>query len=736
MKKFILSLFIFIFLIGGYNSDASSYAQKCGCCGKGEYVYQNNNWILSGCLCAGPKGSIVALCGSCMKCVDIHCKCGSSDGDQGSQSNQGTTNEHVCSFVQTCNKTHCDTLICSCGRHKNDKACGGGCNSSGSCSHCKVTFCSICKNHTCTHDTKGYCSKPHCTDNVYCSRCVHTCDGDHKFMNNCTEAHCARKICSVSGCGVHDGICGGGHKGENWQSSNGIHSLRCNIMNCNQVISSHTPVWSTANENHMSSCQKCTISEGHTPKWSNFVDTGMTHRRTCTVSIGGSRCPATVSHPANNWTWQAKQAEHNSSESGEIHIQVCTYPGCIITGDWHEWSDNNKWYKTSSEQHTRTCSTCSLTQSRAHDFPNKEIKTDDIEYHYKVCRCLDNDSNYKVLEKHTDADENTDGKGNGYCDDCSKELWRVTISEFNPDTESIDIKVEMFSDYSDKIIFPTKMSYLGNRDVVSESGVYTVYDNTNKDDDESIYIFYFEEPNHEVEVEISDISKIQVAFEKDPPYATTGTVKLKIVARDENGNPIDLRGPGKAWNENVKMVNNGEYTFYEFSMDVSKNGTYVFEIRNSYGKVIKKEEPIDNIVSGFGSVTTTFDTFPNGSIFTHVLVNINNKWTSTAAIENCLKSSVSVYKVDGGETEPINVELKPIEITDKNGDVVTGNILKNGFYYVEVSIGGKGVFASEGTYMVEINETEIKRNSTDTDPLLLIGKNRIEVVVQPFNDLT
>lgn len=706
----------------GYSDNVSVAAAvlSCHCCGAP--VTRTNSGYSYTCACTHLTGPTIAACNWCPKCLNC-CEC-----DNGSQSNQGG---HVCSFLVKCSNTHCNINVCSCGKHRNNATCGGGCKYIA-CNHCSARYCAICNNHSCSCNTNGRCYKPHCTNNVYCSWCGHTCDGDHKYnLTTCNMAHCSDFVCTVAGCNEHkSGQCGGGHVEGNWFLVGESHKLRCSI--CNETIDTHGAVWGAPNAMHTSSCRKCSLTNTHTANWGAYQTIGNMHTSYCTVSVGGSVCPAAMVH-IPTWSGYVK-ADGGGEASSAQHIRRCSVTGCNVVSDGHGFSNSDKWYKVDEEKHRRTCSNCGLTQTLAHNFISRESIDDDIENHYKVCyTCVDdNDVNYRVLERH--VDEEINGRGNGICDLCNKELWRVSISDLNPTNKDITAKVEVFSDYADRIELPNKMIDLYGNEIVSESGFYIISENTDSESGK-YYVFCFETPDVNVPIEITNISKdIYGKVYISPDVATKGEVTLKLVVSDERfDKTIDLKFENESWDSTTY---NSDKDVYELTRTVENNGEYVFYARDSLGNEKEFSVNVNNIVSGFGTVTTTFDAFQHGYIFTDILVNVTQEWILDDAIINCLSSSVYKYKVDGdGIKVPVSGNVNKVQITDEMGNIVTSNILESGIYYVKVAIGGPSVFNDVGTYMVEIMDTKIQRSNGDT-LVTLSGKNRIEVVVQSLNDLT
>lgn len=741
MKKFIVCLFIGLFLLIG-----NSFAETCSCCGGTVKRSGSLPVILKSCpnfcsslsytcskcgkcsrhctcckCCGGTSGSCgcynySSLCSSCGKCL-YHCTCSPSSTSTPSSS-------HTCSFLNYCSKTHCYIKVCSdCGKHKNDATCGGGCNTSGYCKHCSVSYCSICNSHTCRHNSSGYCSKPHCTSRSYCTKCGHSCNGDHEFTKDCGEVHCTDKVCSVSGCNVHkSGACGEGHTNGKWLDVNGKHTRYCGRtdLGCNVIVDTHTPVWGTPNANHISTCMMgCNITSSHEAKWGEYFSSGDKHLRRCTIVVGESTCKATDSH---NPDWSEYQkSDGGGEESGASHLKRCNITDCKLTGYEHRWFDDVKWISIDEQKHKRVCPTCNLTQVLEHNFIERVAINGDIEKHYKVCDlCFDgndSDNKYKTYETHVDAESS--GRGNGICDLCNKELWKVTKSIIKPTREDVVVTVEMFSDYTDKIINPVKMMDEYGNEFVNDSGNYTIEKNGK-------YTFVFECPDRDVIVDIDNISKnVYGKVFITPDTATTGEVTLKLVTSTEGiDKTIDVMFEGEEWKLNTLTL----------EKVVSSNGKYTFYARDSLDNYEEFVVNVDNIVSGFGSVTTTFDVFQNGYIFTDILVNVNQAWISDDMLINCLDGEIYKYKVDGNDSEKSSVSFNKVQIIDSLGNKVTDNILESGTYYLRVAIGGAGVFTDVGTYMIEIKDVTVKKG--DNELITLSGKNRIEVVVQSLNDLT
>lgn len=738
MKKFIVCFFIGLFILIGYgecntcfccgtdigkqilgcSSCSNSKCSSCGMCSRhctccpcckepntgGTLCRSCTNYYVGTNVVSAKNG----ICSTCRKCY-IHCSC-----------------PPTCSFTSTCSKKHCNIKVCSdCGKHKNNATCGGDCNTDGYCNHCSVRYCSICDDHTCTHNSRGYCSKPHCTSRYYCTKCGHSCDGDHKFTKVCGEVHCTGKVCSVTGCNVHEtGICGGGHTNGKWVETNGSHIRYCGRtdLGCNEVVDTHTPIWGTPNSNHISSCMMgCDITYSHTAVWGEYFSNGEKHTRRCTVVVGGSNCQATDFHMPV-WTEYIKSdGGENGDSSGASHLKRCTIDGCKLTGYEHKWSEDVKWISVDEKCHKRVCPTCNLVQTLEHNFIERMAIIGDITNHYKICDlCVisdENDSQYKLFETHVDAESN--GRGNGICDLCNKELWKVTKSIEQPTREDVEVTVEMFSDYSDKIINPIKMVDEYGNEVNSTSGEYTIKKNGQ-------YTFVFECPDRDVVVDIDNISKnVYGKVFITPDTATTGEVTLKLVTSTEGiDKTIDVKFENEQWNDSTLIL----------ERKVSSNGNYKFYAKDSLGNYETFIVNVDNIVSGFGSVTTTFDVFQNGYIFTDILVNVNQAWILDDTLVNCLDGAIYKYKVDGDATIKSPVSFNKVQITDSLGNKVTNKILESGAYYLRVAIGGAGIFSDVGTYMVEIKDVSVKKGN---DTLVtLMGKNRIEVVVQSLNNLT
>ena len=722
MKKFLMCLFIGLFILTGSAFAAS--ASPCNCCGASvtlESYTSNGKPVRTykfSCECyhVGPSCSLCSH-GKCRNC----CSCWNDSGSGGSGSGSGSSG-HICSFLNKCSKTHCDKYICTyCGVHKNNATCGGDCNSNGYCSHCRVWYCSICNRHKCTHNRNGYCSKPHCTSRVYCSKCGHVCNGDHKYGTLiCPEVHCGDFICTVAGCNQHKSVaCGGGHTNGEWTEENGVHNRYCGRtdLGCTTIVDTHSAIWGTPDKTHTSTCMRgCGLTYTHVPKWGEYFKNGSMHTRNCTVTVGDAACQATDTHTPS-WSGYVK-SDNGGEESGASHLRRCTVNGCKLTDGEHTWSNDVKWRKVDEEKHKRECPTCGLTQILNHDFVERITIADDIEKHYKVCAlCVDEEDNkYKAYENH--VDEETNGRGNGICDLCNKELWRVTKSIEVPTNENVIVEVEMFSDYDDKIKLPKKMTDEYGNEFFEESGKYSIEKNGQ-------YTFTFECPDRDVVVDIDNISKnIYGRVLVTPDTATTGRVTLKLVTSTEGiDKTIDVKFENEEW----------QIDTLELEREVSSNGVYTFYAKDSLGNTEVFSVNVSNIVSGFGSVTTTFDVFQNGYVFTDILVNVNQAWILDDALVNCLEGSIYKYKVDGSGLKTA-VGFNKVQIVDSLGNKVTDEVLNSGSYYLRVAIGGTNVFSDVGTYMIEIKDVTIKNGENTL--VTLSGKNRIEVVVQSLNDLT
>lgn len=736
MKKFIVCFFIGLFILIGYGecyntcfccglnienqklSCINCSISKCSTCGLckthctccpccktpntgGELCSSCTNYYIGTNVVSAKNG----ICSKCRKCY-IHCTC-----------------TPTCSFVNTCSKKHCNIKVCSdCGKHKNDATCGGDCNTEGYCSHCSTRYCSICDDHTCTHNSRGYCSKPHCTSRYYCTKCGHSCDGDHKFTKACGEVHCSDNVCSISGCNVHQtGVCGGGHTNGEWKEVNGTHIRYCGRtdLRCSEKITEHSPVWGTPNSNHISTCMMgCELTSSHTPSWGEYFYNGEKHTRKCTVVIGGANCQATDSHEPV-WSEYVK-SDDGGIESGAGHLKRCTVSECNLIGYEHKWTDDVKWISVDEKTHKRVCPTCNLTQVLEHNFIERVAINGDIEKHYKVCDlCFDgndSDNKYKTYETHVDAESN--GRGNGICDLCNKELWKVTKSIEEPTNKDVVVTVTMFSDYEDKIKKPSKMIDEYGNEFINSDGDYTIEKNGQ-------YTFVFESPDRDVIVDVDNISKnVYGKVFVTPDTATTDNVILQLITSKEGiDKTIDVKFEDEAWHKDTLTL----------EKEVSNNGKYWFYAKDSLGNFETFIVSVDNIVSGFGSVTTTFDVFQNGYVFTDILVNVNQAWVLDDVLVNCLSGSIYKYKVDGDGVN-VPVTFNKVQIMDSLGNKINDKVLESGSYYLRVAIGGVDVFKDVGTYMIEIKDVTIKKGEETL--ITLSGKNRIEVVVQSLNDLT
>lgn len=624
-----------------------------------------------------------------------------------------------CSYVSKCPKKHCDVLVCSvCGSHKNDANCGGDCDNNGYCKHCSVTYCSICNDHECVHDKNGYCQKPHCESRIYCSKCGHTCDGDHVYGTlTCSKAHCDILVCTVAGCNEHkDGaLCGGDHNKGEWTINGNDHNRYCGVENCGEVVESHVGIWGAADGNHLSVCVRgCNLTYTHQPVWGEYTQDGSKHSKKCTVTLGGALCQAKVQHDPR-WS-EYQKLDNGGDESGAFHVKKCL--DCGIIGESHGWADDTKWRAINESEHKRTCSICGVSQILPHDFIERRSIDGDLEKHYKICTlCVDDDDNsYGLYEKHVDAE--TDGRGNGVCDLCNKELWSVTKSISVPTNHSVSIEVNMFSAHDDKMKLPSKVTDANGDEILGTNGKYDI-------DRNGKYIFYFECPDRNVMVEVDNISfNIYGRIFATPDTSTTGNVTLKLVTSKEGiDKTIDVKYENEEW-ENDTL---------EIEREVSNNGEYTFYARDSLGNSETYTFYVDNIVSGFGSVTTTFDVFQNGYVFTDILVNVNQAWVTDDALINCLNGSIYKYKVDSDGLKT-NADFNKVQIVDSLGNRVTEQILSSGVYYLRVAIGGSNMFTDVGTYMIEIKDVTVKVGENTL--ITLSGKNRIEVVVQSLNDLT
>lgn len=622
-----------------------------------------------------------------------------------------------------CSQKHCFEKVCSypdCGVHKGVDTCNGGCDQLGECTHCSILYCSKCNDHICTHNIEGYCFKPHCSLRTYCSMCGHVCDGEHKFTTNCPKVHCNKLICYINGCNEHeDGLCGGGHTEGIWFTSGNEHRRYCGVSGCNVELSysTHIPRWDAPNINHTSKCTSCTLTYTHTASWGEYFINGDIHSRLCTIMIGGSACAAIDSH-SPQWS-EYRKFDAGGEPSGASHLKRCLTPNCKITGFEHLWTDEAIWIAISETEHQRKCPTCNLTQTLDHNFVDRVAIDGNIEKHYKICMlCIDNNSRekYKLLEQHMDTE--VEGRGNGVCDLCNKSLWRTYQSITIPTKEDVKLKVEIFSDNEDRIKLPIKMVDEFGNEFTNASGEYIVSKNGD-------YTFVFEAPDRDVIVTVDNISKrIYGMVQILPDTATVGAVKLQLITSKEGiDKTIDVRFEDEVWHLDTLTLEE----------EVLVNGVYNFYARDNLGNSEVFKVNVNNIVSGFGTVTNTYDVFKNGYIYTDILVNVTSEWVPSGdALMNCLNTAIYKTKVDSN-TAPSLVKANKIQIVDEYGNVITSSRLTKGHYYLRVAIGGKDL-SEEGTYMIEVIDVNV--GNSDGKVVQFSGKNRIEVVVRSLNDLT
>lgn len=392
----------------------------------------------------------------------------------------------------------------------------------------------------------------------------------------------------------------------------------------------------------------------------------------------------------------------------------------------HGWT-HEVWYAVDSTQHQRTCSVCGIVQSREHSFFDVEPKdVKDIEKHYSLCTlCVDEDNNqYKLEGYHVDRN-GIGNHGNGICDLCGAELWNITLDEEDWTNQDVTLSAEIFSDYSDQKIYPDSVKDSFGNEILGANGEYKITEN-------GIYQVTFINPNIVIPVTISNIDK-EILGRVYRMLDNDGNISLILKTSNvKTGKTIKAKGTNEintvTWNN---ATEEDGWTIGTAKIENVVNGnTYYFTAIDSLGNKKLFTVSANGVISGIGSITTTFDTFVGGYIFTDILVNVNKSWEQYP-----IDFTATIKKTDDANSETeFNNGISVVQIKNWAGIRVTDNPISAGIYYINVAIGGPYVFSSVGTYL--INVEGIKLKDSDGNDIDLTGKNRIEVVVQELKDLT
>jgi len=296
-------------------------------------------------------------------------------------------------YSNVCQEVHCGKFVCKgCGDHKGD--CGGGhIWLDATCTEpeiCTVAGCT--QGEPLGHDWKTGCGIIHCTASI-CKRCgEHNCNGGHKFTSDCQETHCDGKICSVEGCGVHEGICGGGCVT--------VQCEHCKITEYCTICKNHTPYvdcpCGTADPCSNLHCieagidlRKCNWCELHTCVGCNDDNTcNLPHCGKSMCSVCGKH-ECTGGHKYTKW-------EADSTDETQIHSKICEIDNCGVVGETH----TSKW-GVADTNHTSICTLgCELTYT--HDpiwVANSEDSTDSL--HADICAKIIGGTRCTATRTHT-----------------------------------------------------------------------------------------------------------------------------------------------------------------------------------------------------------------------------------------------------------------------------------------------------------------------------------------------
>lgn len=762
LKKFIFSFVIFASLIGVCNVACAA----CSYCSAGNHLSCKNEKYSSTNDQAGNPGHL------------IYCCCGSLKATSGSYtafkvhtyniSRATCTKAKKCtkcgyvaqsalghSYSKTCSKAHCSSKVCSvCGNHKKS-SCGGG-HSYTNCSHCKKKYCKKCESHTpkvtcpCNNDLK--CSDPHCGGATWCSYCgKHT----HTPCNTnavCPEAHCSQSVCSVCG-GNHQGTCGGGHKYE-WvvDEETKNHVSRCTVTSdCDATSGEHSPAWGSADANHTSTCQKCSLEYTHEAIWSESRRNS-TEPHPCVWSGG---CSAT--HEPK-WGEYHKTSGNDGDTSGAPHTRECEV--CGIEEIYHNYT-TEAWKWNTLETHIRECEVegCGLKQTDSHNFSAvakkdvDDINHTELEKHWRICKKCD--------ENHKEADELHEDNGKGICKKCGQILWKVINSETHDnitdqvkDEESannafreatVEEAIKIVEIKDGEIHYIQTVEKENGETVNAENNIIIITENGE---------YKFTTAGGGIGSFIIDNISRDILIDKilDPTTSTTGEVEITLrtsKTEEKYNKQIYIKEISKSqyetlgneddiisWNDIYEKGSN-PFIYLEESGDkpkVSENVTKYYIAADSAGNRKKIKVVVDNIIKGQATVAISNDVFVKGYIFTEILVNPDESWTLPEVISNNIK--IKAYEVGNKTGNYIkNDGIKFIKVMDmQRKDVIkTNGVYIPGEYYIQVAIGGE-VFNSPGTYILDLEKVEV--NLEDGSKDALSGKNRIIVEVKDLNNLT
>lgn len=566
--------------------------------------------------------------------------------------------------------------------------------------------------------------------------CVHDNNIKCSVVNGMT--HCTATWCSKCGYGKEGHECGGSCEWSDWQVYGGTQHAKFCTKGCGLLEGVHDSSWGVWN-NHETVCTVCGLKGSHTAKWdSEYTTVNGKHGRRCinkTVEKVGNE----IVNDASSYECTVISNEHtpnfdeyhkiSGGEENGISMHQRSCESCTITEqhvpNWGEWSDN----------HSRNCSECSLTQTLKHE---KVYEIIDTTQHFVKCKSCSFGNTIEVKENHDDTDKN------GICDLCKGKLY--TIHYETEDGESMD-----FPYLTNKnVIVTVSLVDIESEKVFVKSRRYTK--------NEMKSVFEFDSLQKPITVDVDFINKSvtgKVQYSRTAPGSDPVTVTLlPDYEEDTYGDDYTKSIMARIWKDGVlvgdgawKDAGGSEPITYTFS----ENGRIEIELCDSIGNgnqngeatKIKVKIPVvvDWIVSGEATVATTSDVLENGTIFTDILINADRKWTLAQAQDQI---AVSLYVIKNGwilnvTEDKANLMINKIEVRDFNENRITEPEIGRGLYYIKVGIGGSGVFINEDSnestkYIVALDT--VKPADEAGAQFTISGKNRIEVTVNKLKDLT
>ena len=297
------------------------------------------------------------------------------------------------SFTITCSLAHCNSLVCkNCGTHQSN--CGGDhiysdplCIEPKTCIICGTTI----PGSELNHDPQRGCGAIHCTSTM-CRRCgLHNCNGGHKFTTNCKKTHCYGKICSVSGCGVHEGACGG--------DCILVNCTHCLVAEYCSICKNHTPYVDCPCGTAAPCADPHCIAKGIDLRKCNWCNlhtcVGCNNNGTCLEPhCGKSMCSVCKKHECTGGHQYTKWITNNSGET-QTHSKICEINNCGDVGETH----TAKWGEA-DVNHTSICTLgCGLTYT--HDpMWVANLNTSSDSFHFEICAKVIGGSRCKAGRAH------------------------------------------------------------------------------------------------------------------------------------------------------------------------------------------------------------------------------------------------------------------------------------------------------------------------------------------------